>query len=68
MSLKNWSIILSYLICTSGCISYKNIVNYSHDLSSEPHDIKNPPAIIIQPNDVLDIKVFAADIAAAAPF
>lgn len=52
----------------SGCISYKNIVSYQHNLPAEPHDIKNPPAIVIQPNDVLDIKVYAADATAAAPF
>jgi polysaccharide export outer membrane protein len=55
----------------SGCISHESLINYG-DRNKLPLDeatpIINPRTIIIQPSDVLDIKVHSQDILTAAPF
>ena len=65
------NILLLLLACVSltNCVSYESLVNYG-DKTSSSHKIpiENAPKIVIQPYDVLSIKVFASDAEAAEPF
>ncbi len=65
------NVLLLLLACLSlaNCVSYEGLVNYG-DKTSSSHKIpiENAPKIVIQPYDVLSIKVFASDPEAAKPF
>ncbi len=61
-------IIAVYLLTVQSCVSYENILNYQRDLQFDTTVIENLTEIRIQPNDVLDIKVFSSDMETAAPF
>jgi len=63
--------VLAGIFCCSisGCVSYDELRNYQGDLPEpEGLEIPNPPAIRIQANDVLSIKVHSSDMETSAPF
>jgi len=59
------------LLCFTSCVSHESLVSYTNGtplLMSAPTPIANPRNIIIQTNDVLEIKVHSQDILTATPF
>lgn len=60
--------ILILLVCLSSCVSYDQLVNFQGAEEQTEGQALNIPAIRIQANSVLDIKVFGVDTEIAAPF
>ena len=59
------------LLSLQSCISHESLISYKNEgsfLFNNPQLIKNDKIILIQTNDVLDIKVHSRDILTAAPF
>ncbi len=54
----------------NSCVSYDTLLNYREDpdISKVPPDIENFSPIVIQANDILDIRISGSDPLAAAPF
>lgn len=58
-----------FLLLINGCVSYDKLVSYKEDsLLLDSVVIANAPDIRIQPNDVLNIRVYGSDTKTAAPF
>lgn len=63
--------LLGILISLQSCISHESLVSYKKDGPlpfGQPIPIHNNKIIVIQPSDVLDIKVHSQDMLTAAPF
>lgn len=70
--MKNRTLLLIFLLpflCTS-CIKYKDIISYENSpgIPTTPQQITNFKAVVVQPNDILQIQVSSLSELAAAPF
>ncbi len=69
MQKNDWVFILLCCWSFQSCVSYESLVNYGDESGQVlTTSIENAPKIIIQPFDVLSVKVHASDEEAAAPF
>ncbi|MEM6319841.1 MAG: polysaccharide biosynthesis/export family protein [Bacteroidota bacterium] len=69
-SFKFLVLLLPILLLTN-CVSHESLVSYTNGealLVNAPMPIGNPRNIVIQSNDVLEIKVHSQDVLTAAPF
>lgn len=58
-----------FILAINGCVPYEQLVNYKlNTTAADTVAIRNAPAIRIQPDDVLRIKVYGPDETTAAPF
>lgn len=62
--------IASISLCFGSCVSYGSLVNFNEPpgIPDQPQDISNFKAIVIQPNDILDIQISSANPVSAEPF
>jgi len=62
-------LLLAVFVLLNSCVSYNQLLNYQGEVPNPEHiEIKNPPDIRIQPNDIVSIKVHSSDVETAAPF
>lgn len=58
-----------FILLTNACVSYDKLVSYKENsLQLDTVVIANAPDIRVQPNDILNIRVYGSDTKTAAPF
>ncbi len=68
--MKNTYTLISLLLSLSACVSHEELLNFSEGapFPNAPVDIDNLPQLVIQPDDLLSIRVKTLDPLAAEPF
>lgn len=64
------SLLVSFILFTGSCVSYESLVNYTEPpgIPDQPQLISNFQPVLIQPNDILRVRISSSDALAVQPF